>query len=702
MIGDEGMRKLLKHYLPFVVAILLLLCLPAMATAETVFLTDATIYQSISDGETIYLLTADGILAYGEGTGVRAYSTVSVITDVTMQEYDQMDASSQERVEEGITHIFMGNDGLWGLNAYAGLVGRIDDEGVHFADVTFDTSNWFYDGVCPIDTILNAFAEDETVYLQMSDGLHVWRTDTAKAFQVSIPAVVFQCIAYKPHQALLNIQASDGVWATTLFTLDLDTWQVQPLSIQMPTMEASDDGVSITRMAWNEKEQRLVVQVRGNGFVEDGMICQSVSGSSMEKLSVLYAAGTMHLLTNGTLVWIQDGQAICYTMTQLQAMQKTTLVMKGLLHQDDAVYQSFLAQNPHINLLRSVSSVNGEDVEALVNQSGTTDVFALYANQLYQDILHKGYALPLLDQESVNATVEKMYPIFQSLLRNDSGQVVAMPTMVSINLLSVNQELWRETFGEETPYPYTYQELFQVMIEWEESYADAYSDVNVTDDWSLSTLLSRLIDQYIITFEKSNEPLSFDDPILTETLDTFLALKKIINQKRFEQNAILGNETLFSTCNLVNLFQMDGNVVILPPLQMDGNQTVIRTDVVVLLGNRSTQMPEDVTSLIAHLSQPDSLSVEMRYALFSTYDQPLTYLQGKTERTVTQTGIQAYRNMLPSMKLSAASRYLSQSDSEASFAASIQPYIQQFVFNAITIEQFCNHLSRISNMIWME
>ena len=693
---------MLKHRLPFACAVLLLLCLPTIATTETVFLTDAAIYQSVSDGKTVYLLTDDCILSYAEGTGVQTYSPVCAITNVTMQDYHQMDASSQERIEEGVTHILMGNDGLWGLNAYAGLVGRMDEEGVHFADVAFDTSNWFDDEDCPIDTILNAFAEDETIYLQLSDGLQVWRVDTSEAFRVSIPAVVFQCIAYQPHQALLNIQVSDEVWATALFTLDLDTWQVQPLPVQMPRMEPSDGGISITRVAWHEKEQRLVVQVMGNDFVENGMICQSVSGGPMEKLAVLYGAGAMHLLANGTLAWIKDGQAICYTTAQLQEMQKTTLVMKGLLHQDDATYQSFLAQNPHINLLRSISSVNEADVEALVNQSGTTDVFALYANQLYQDILHKDYALPLTEQKNISATVEKMYPIFQSLLLNDSGQVVAMPTMVSVNLLSVNRELWRETFGEETPYPCTYQELFQLMIEWEENYANVYPDVNVTDDWSLSTLLSRLIDQYVLTFEKSDEPLSFNDPILTETLDTFLALKKTMDQERFEQNAILGNETLFSTCNLANLLQMDGNAVILPPLQMDENQMVIRTDVVVLLGNRSTQMPADVASLIAYLSQPDSLSVEMRYALFSTYDQPLTYLLGKTERTLTQAGIQAYRDMLPCMKLSATSRYLSQSDSEAPFAANIQPYIQQFVSNVITIEQFCKQLSRISNMIWVE
>lgn len=84
---------------------------------------------------------------------------------------------------------------------------------------------------------------------------------------------------------------------------------------------------------------------------------------------------------------------------------------------------------------------------------------------------------------------------------------------------------------------------------------------------------------------------------------------------------------------------MDGNAVILPPLQMDENQMVIRTDVVVLLGNRSTQMPADVAFTDCVSRQPDSLSVEMRYALFSTLDQPLTYLLGKTERTLTQAGI---------------------------------------------------------------
>ncbi|MDO4838606.1 MAG: hypothetical protein Q4B32_09475 [Clostridia bacterium] len=682
------------------ILLLLALAVPLTAFAETFTLTDSTVYQSVSDGEYVYLLTDAGAMVSTADGDVQHYSSVPVITDVTMQAYAQMDADDKTMAESGITHMLMGDDGLWGINAYAGLAARIDTDGVHFLDVAFDTSEWFAEDTCPIDTSISGFVEDETVYILTTNALQVWHTDTATEQKISIKATVLQCVPYKAHQALLNIMTSNGDWNTALYVLDLDTWQLQALDIELPEMASSSDGVSMTQVAYNAADDRLVTQVGGNDFAEDGMLLESVGGTAWEKLATVHSIGSMYLLNGGSIMWIQNGQAAVYVLSTLGNAQ-ITLEIKGLLHQDASAYQNFTANHPGLELRKTLSDLSSSDVDALVNHASTPDAFALYGNQLYQDIVRKGYAL-VLDDAGVADLLDDMHPLYRSMLRNDAGQLVALPTMVSVNLVMVDQELWRETFGEDTPYPVTYRELFMLMMDWEEHYSDAYADVNMTDDWDLRALLSRMIEQYILAYESDDGQLSFDTPVFMETMETFADLLNGMDQTRFEQNAKQGSETLFSTCNLTNLFHMDDETIILQPFQMDASNTAIRADVVVLVGNGFTQHPKETEALVEQLAQKESLSIETQYALFSSCNQPVTYTAGKKERTITAKGIAAYQSMLPYIKLSADSNYLSQSDSESSFTSSIEDNIDQLVAGKITVDQFVKQIDRVASMLWME
>ena len=79
-------------------------------------------------------------------------------------------------------------------------------------------------------------------------------------------------------------------------------------------------------------------------------------------------------------------------------------------------------------------------MDALVNHMRTPDAFALYGNQLYRDMVRKGYAL-VLDDTAIADLLDDMHPLYRSMLLNDEGQLVALPTMVSVNLVTVNQEL---------------------------------------------------------------------------------------------------------------------------------------------------------------------------------------------------------------------------------------------------------------------
>ncbi len=683
-----------------IMLLLVTFALPLAAFAEAFTLTDAIVYQSVSDGEHVYFLTDAGVLVCSADGNVQHYSSVLVVTDVTVQAYEQMDADDKATMEAGITHILMGDDGLWGTNAYAGLAARIDADGAHFMNVAFDTSEWFANDAYPIAISLDGFVEDGTVYMLTADALQVWHTDTATEQKISIKATVLQCIPYKSHQALLNIMTSNDDWNTALYVLDLDTWQLQALAIALPEMASSSDGVSMTQIVYNAADDRLVMQVGGNDFVEDGMLCESVGGAAWKKLAVVHNAGVMHLLNGGKMIWVGDGQITVCALDELSNAQ-VTLEMKGLLHQDAGAYQDFMTVHPGIELRKTLSDLSSLDVNALVNHMSTPDVFALYGNQLYQDIVRKGYAL-ILDDASVADLLDDMHPIYRSMLQNDAGQLVALPTMVSVNLVAVNQELWNETFGADTPYPTTYQELFLLMMDWEEHYSDAYADVNITDDWNLGTLLSRMIEQYILAYESDDGRLTFDTPAFRETVEAFVQLLNCMDQTRFEQNANLGNETMFSTCNLTSLFHMDDDTTILRPFQIDASNAAIRADVVVLVGNGFTQYPNETKMLMEHLAQKKFLSLETRYALFSSDTQPITYTVGKKERMITERGISAYQSMFPCMKLSAHSNYLSQSDSESAFTSSIEDDMDQLVAGKITVDQFVKQIDRVASMLWME
>ena len=646
------------------------------------------------------MLTDAGVRACTADGDVQHYASFPVITDVTVQAYQQMSADDKATVEAGITHILMGNDGLWGINAYAGLVARIDTDGAHILDVAFDTSEWFAEDACPMETPLNGFVEDGTVYILTANTLQVWHTDTAMAQGISIKAIVLQCIPYKEHQALLNVMTSNGEWNTALYVLDLDTWQLQALAMELPEIASSADGVSITQGVYHAADDRLVMQIGGNDFAEDGMLLESVGGDPWKKLAAVHAAGDMHLLDGGRIMWIQNGQASVYALSELGNAQ-ITLGIKGLLHQDASVYQSFTANHPGIELRKNLSDLSSSDVDALVNHMSTPDAFALYGNQLYRDMVRKGYAL-VLDDTAIADLLDDMHPLYRSMLLNDEGQLVALPTMVSVNLVTVNQELWHETFGADTPYPTTYRELFTLMMDWEEHYSDAYADVNMTGDWNLRTLLSRMIEQYILAYESDDGQLSFNTPVFTETMETFVDLLNSMDQTRFEQNANQGNETVCSTCNLTNLFHMNEETTILQPFQMDASNTAIRADVVVLVGNGFTQHPEETEALMKHLAQKESLPIETQYALLTSCHQPVTYTSGKKERTITAKGIEAYQSMLPYMKLSADSNYLSQSDNESSFTASIKDDMDQLVAGKITAHQFVKQIDRVASMLWLE
>ena len=60
----------------------------------------------MSDGENVHLLTDDGVMVYAADDDVQLYASVPVITDVTVQAYQQMDAEGHMEDETVILQPF--------------------------------------------------------------------------------------------------------------------------------------------------------------------------------------------------------------------------------------------------------------------------------------------------------------------------------------------------------------------------------------------------------------------------------------------------------------------------------------------------------------------------------------------------------------------------------------------------------------------
>lgn len=121
------------------------------------------------------------------------------------------------------------------------------------------------------------------------------------------------------------------------------------------------------------------------------------------------------------MMWIQENQASTYLIDELSAADVVTLNMKGLLHQDLTAYQQFCTNHSGVTLRKSNTTLDSADVKSLVNHSEKPDVFSLYANQLYADIVRKDYALPL-EEGKFTVLLEDLHPLFRSLLQNLGGQ----------------------------------------------------------------------------------------------------------------------------------------------------------------------------------------------------------------------------------------------------------------------------------------
>lgn len=676
-----------------------------------------------------------------------------------IQSYRDLSSANKSLMDDTVTHLFGGDNKLWGVNLYSGRVGEITAERIQWKNVAFDNSQ-LWNGQQPVTEIrLQGFVESGLLYMLREQLLVAWDIENDIQSDILLSLQAYQMYAYKEGQALIlafeNSQIQNG-YAQALYSMDLHNGVTTPLPIALATFELDEPGshIDMNGLAYDVIEDTIYYRAMNINMRDHGMLCRSLQGEPFKKAEVLSAYGKSFALPGKRYaINDMDNKLTVYEVTGLAEMKKTELIIKGMWGGVDHKIQAYLQLKPEMIIRNQITNLGDDDITAILTGDSTVDIYAIFANQLYRRAADKGYAADLSGDKIVSAAVKSMHPAMQRALHNKSGQLSAFPSeFMSLSLWQVDKQIWQACFGDR-PYPETFKECFEVMSEWELDFSDDYDGINVYGFFDMHVLLWEMIYQYIANYETPEKPIDFNTPIFQEALSAYKLMVKTIDMPRFVQNNSDGAASLFSGGGLL----VEGNsllfnpqvsgVALTSPLSFEkGTPSQIQANIVLLMVNaRSLHVPEAI-DFISYLSHKEDTDMVFQYAIYSnqegTAENPVynskmeklakkhtQFLDAmeKVEKSdrpgfeaqisiieadmaelehnrfiITQEGVERYRSWADCLLFTDDSLYISQNDMKNPFYRNVLSLCKQFVDGKINEEEFISSLSSISRVIFYE
>lgn len=292
-------------------------------------------------------------------------------------------------------------------------------------------------------------------------------------------------------------------------------------------------------------------------------------------------------------------------------------------------WKAFQAVHPDVRLADTELDKKGDRLEyvntdtfvsALLTQEFHADMLGL--KNVYFDnrqLMKKGFLLDLSDSETLRAAVERMHPLIRQQVMHD-GRIYALPTSVTLELLTVNKEVWEEEGFSISDLPDTITEWFDFLEAWcDRREADPRTDVSVFGPWdttvySASTypdlLTEWVIRNYIMQSQFAGEPLQFDETVLlpllrrSKTIGTRLYQ---IEKQHLNQNSDTCGALLMETLPM-HLWPRDSDALIY--MRMNEQQPkLIRAYIDMTAVSAATAHPALCVELLEHIAQhPDQIA----------------------------------------------------------------------------------------------
>ena len=311
----------------------------------------------------------------------------------------------------------------------------------------------------------------------------------------------------------------------------------------------------------------------------------------------------------------------------------------------------FLDAHPDVAVDRmDIGIYNIESLTTAMTGGAAPDVFTYGSySDLYQ-LFDKGYVLDMSSDVRLMEKVEALYPHVQAVaMRN--GKLYGYPMSMEMGLWAYDAKRFEELGIE---YPETFADLLELLADWEDDYQEDADNLPLVYEYMLNKdqLFSMILQQYVVEFEKPDEPISFNTPQFREVMT---ALERAPLQDSYEQEN--ASRTIVMASDYIGEPVMDTygsfwsarsdrpKTLMLPPKLAQGCEQFASSYMQLYVVNAQTQNPELAIDYINAMAE--NLEKQYQYIIDPSKNEPVEspYYEENVK------SIEAYIEMLESQQV---------------------------------------------------
>ncbi|MDR3051099.1 MAG: hypothetical protein LBU67_05205 [Oscillospiraceae bacterium] len=360
--------------------------------------------------------------------------------------------------------------------------------------------------------------------------------DGRNAITLDIPFLQSAC-AYRPGELLL-------------FQSDLDDYSVSPALIAYEiasgsTRKVFEFSAPAGGIAYCAQEDRVIFSSAGEMFsAREGQRPESLGNAESHWVGVERDVFQAICLPDRRYISISPtGKLSDIAWDKLDKPRHVLKIAGGI---KDQAYRAFYKDNPDVFVNVDLPEATAEEMQRLILTGiDAPDLFLLDLYDGYAGLRSKKYLGSLNGSSALMESVRQFYPQIQGALF-DGADLVAYPRIFSLNPWTLNETLWRAIYGERQ-YPSTYSDLFDLLEEWPEKYAEDYPEVTPIEFGGDTRMLVLAITRsYALQQYQAGIPIVFNTPAYADIINRALALERPGMDTVAEEDAYIAQKKLIT------------------------------------------------------------------------------------------------------------------------------------------------------------
>ena len=501
----------MKRIMAVFAALLLLLCAGARAESTTHQFSETWMAASALAPSAAYVLDRDGGLYrwdYSDRSPEFLCTLPVATADMFMnyeKTYPDLPEENRARIDETVNLLAADGATLYAINKYAGRIGTVDAEGVHWQ--TALDAQCFLNDAGETRMVNGSALLENQLYL----ALDYWEEAPDAEYNSRILRINLrsgETRLYEATEAYRICGEGDGLLLLCANDSGAYLARFDPASGQTERLKlAAVAGASLT---CDTAHDAIYISTDEGVYCSRGGADFTLAGA----MPAQYAGSRSVITTDGRYVFTGDG---IWTVS-LSGEETNGNTLSVLLHSDDPKLRSLFMQaypDATLDWRTNLEMTAADAAEAIRAGDTETTVFSVEVDGNFESLISKGFAAPLKNAAIIDS-VSRMYPSLAAPLKNAAGEIVAYPwNFDMMSAWGVNRTLWNRYFPDRA-LPVTWSEFFTLMREFE-GMDDAEGDLFLTY-WNYSFMLERVLTAYIQRANARGEAVDFSGAALADTL----------------------------------------------------------------------------------------------------------------------------------------------------------------------------------------